>query len=109
MVQGICKTITDYTAQGSMPFWYSIRDCVPIAYDALLLIIFIVLFAGNYFLVANKTGRAKILIALLSSSIVTLVLSVMLVLAQLVHYATAIFYALLVIIIFILFLVSDNT
>ena len=110
VINQICKTIIDYpSANGSMAFWYSIRDCVPLAFDGLLLSIFIVLFFGNYFIIKAKTGRAKILIPLLSSSIVLVVLSVLLSLAQLVKYMTVIFWAFIAIVVFAIFLVSDNT
>ena len=105
---GLHCTISDYASQGSMGLWFSIRDAVPFAFPGLLAVIFFVLFAGNYFVIASRTGRAKILIALLSSSVVTMVLSMMLSLAQLVTYKTTIFYGLFTIVIFILFLVSDN-
>ena len=108
MVNEICKTIEDYSANGSMPFFYSIRDCVPFAFPALLLSIFFVLFAGNYFLVKARTGRPKILIALLSSSITLVVLSSLLALAQLVTYMNVIFWAFMAIVVFVLSLVSDN-
>jgi len=105
----ICKTITDYpTANGSMAFWFSIRDCVPYAFEGLLISIFLVLFFGNYYLIKSKTGRAKILIALLSSSIVMVILSSLLALSQLVHFMTVLFWAFIAIVSFIIFLVSDN-
>lgn len=106
----LCKTISDYpSANGSMAFWFSIRDCIPQAFDGLLVAIFIVLFFGNYFLIKSKTGRAKILIALLASTIVTMILSLFLAMAQLVVYLTVIFWAFLAIVSFIVFLVSDNS
>jgi len=109
MVQ-LCNTIANYPgANGSMAFWYSIRDCIPLAFDGVLLTIFIVLFFGNYFLVKGRTGRAKILIALLSSSIILVILSLFLAMAQLVHFTTVIFWAFIAIISYIIFLVSDNT
>jgi hypothetical protein len=110
MVNQICKTISDYPlANGSMAFWFSIRDCVPYAFEGLLIGIFLVLFFGNYYLIKSKTGKAKILISLLSSSIVLVILSSLLALSQLIHYITVIFWAFLAIVAFILFLVSDNT
>lgn len=110
MVNGtFYATISDYngTANGAMPLFFSIRDGIPFAFQGLLLAIFLVLFAGNYFLIKAKTGRAKILIALLSSSFMLIVLSMMLALAQLVTYVTVLFWAFLCIVALILFLVSD--
>jgi len=110
MVGGFCNTITSYPgAGGSMPLWYSIRDCVPMAFEALLFGIFLIIFAGNYFLIKNRTGRAKILIALLASSFVMIPLSMLLALAQIVKFGSVLLYAFLTIVIFILFLLSDNT
>ena len=104
----ICNTISDYpSANGVMPLLYSIRDCVPFAFSGMLIAIFFLLFAGNYFLIKNKTGRAKILIALLSSSFVLVVLSSMLALTQLITFTVVLFWAFICIVWFILFLVSD--
>lgn len=108
MVEGFCKTISDYSDSGSMSLWYSIRDCIPYAFEALLFGIFLILFAGQYFLIKNRTGRAKILIALLSSGFILIPLSMLLALSQLVTYASVIFYSFLTIIVFILFLLSDK-
>jgi hypothetical protein len=105
-----CNTITDYSSSnGAMPLLYSIRDCVPFAFPALLLVIFLILFAGEYYLIKNRTGRAKVLIALLSSSFVMIILSMLLALAQLVTFLSVLFYAFLCIVVFILFKVSDNS
>jgi hypothetical protein len=105
-----CKTITDYAGQnGAMPLLYSIRDCIPLAFTGLLLAIFLILFAGQYYLIKNRTGRAKILIALLSSSFMMIILSMLMALAQLVTYMSVIFYAFVCIIVFILFQLSDNS
>lgn len=104
------KTITDYPSQnGAMPLLYSIRDNVPLAFVGLLLAIFLILFAGQYFLIKNRTGRAKVLIALLSSSFVMILLSMFLAMAQLVTFMTVIFYAFITIVVFILFQISDNS
>lgn len=109
MVNGYCNTISDYTsAQGALPLFYSIRDCIPLAFPALLFGIFMILFAGQYFLIKNRTGRAKILIALLSSSFVMIPLSMLLALAQIVTYSSVMFYSFFTIIIFILFVLSDT-
>ena len=91
-----------------MPLLYSIRDAVPYSFSALLLVIFLVLFAGQYFLIKNRTGRAKILIALLSSSFFMIFLSMFLALASLVTFMTVLFYAFVCIVIFIMFLLSDR-
>lgn len=110
MVTQICKTIADYpSANGAMAFFFSIRDCVPGAWEATTVGIFIILFFGNYFLVKSKTGRAKILIALLSSSIVTTILTLLLALGQLVVFKMVVFWAFMSIISFILLLISDNS
>lgn len=105
----ICNTITDYSGNGAMPMLYSVRDCVPYSFEALLLVIFLVLFAGQYFLIKNRTGKAKILIALLSSSFFMIILSMMLSLAQLVTYMSVIFYSFICIVTFILFLITDTS
>ena len=105
-----CKTITDYPDNnGALPLLYSVRDCVPYAFTGLLLGIFLILFASQYFLIKNRTGRAKILVALLSSSFFMIILSMMLALAQLVTFKSVILYAFICIVIFILFLVSDES
>jgi len=110
MVANLCKTIIDYpSANGSMAFWYSLRDCVPYAFEGLLIAIFMVLFFGNYYLVKSRTGRAKILVALLASSIITTLLSLLLAMSQMVMYITVIFWAFIAIVSFIIFLVSDNS
>ena len=107
-MNGLCNTIVDYpSSNGAMPLLFSIRDCVPYAFEGLLLAIFFILFAGNYFLIKNKTGRAKILTALLSSSFMMVGLSMMLALATLVTFTTVLFWAFFCIIWLILFLVSD--
>lgn len=107
-MNGLCNTILDYpAANGAMPLLYSIRDCIPYSFFALLVVSFLVLFAGNYFLVKAKTGRAKILIALLAASFMTVVLSMMLAMAQLVTFKSVLFWAFFCIIWLILFLVSD--
>lgn len=104
-----CNTITDYAGQnGAMPLLYSIRDCIPLAFTGLLFGIFLILFAGQYYLIKNRTGRAKVLIALLSSSFFMVILSMMAALAQMVTYISVIFYAFICIVVFILFMVSDN-
>lgn len=106
---GLYCTITDYpSASGVMPLLYSIRDGIPGAWDGILIAIMFILFAGNYFLIKNKTGRAKILIALISSSFMMIPLSSLLALASLVTFTTVLFYAFICIVIFIVFLVSDN-
>ena len=106
---GSYNTILDYpSASGVMPLIYSIRDGVPLAFDALLLGIFLILFAGNYFLIKNRTGRAKILVGLMSSLFVMIPMSLMLAMGQIVTFASVLFYAFFLIIVFILFMVSDN-
>lgn len=110
MTNGLCNTISDYPgSNGAMPLLYSIRDCVPYAFPGLLFAIFLILSISQYYLIKNRTGRAKILIALLSSSFILVVLSMMLALAQLVTFMSVLFYAFLCIIIFILFEISDES
>jgi len=105
-----CKTIGDYaSSNGAMPLLYSIRDCIPLAFEGLLLIIFMVLFSGQYFLIKHRTGRAKILIALLSSSFFMVISSMFLALAQLITFNTVLLYAFICIIVFILLSVSDDS
>lgn len=97
----LCKTISDYSSTGVMPLMYSIRDCIPFAFEGILLAIFILLFGGNYFITRNRTGRGRILSALLASSIVLLPLSSLLAMAQLVTFLTPVFYAFLSIVFYI--------
>lgn len=104
----MCKTILDYEGNGVMPMLYSIRDCVPSAFNILLIAIFFVLFGGNYYLIKNKTGRAKVLVALLASSFLMVVLSMFLALGALVTYKTVLGYTFILIISFIAFNLSDN-
>jgi len=103
-----CKTITDYADQGALPMFFSLRDCIPFAFESVLIVIFILFFGGNYFISKKKTGRGKVLIALMAASFIILPLSMMLALAQLVQYVTVLFWGFLSIIIFILFLLSDK-
>jgi hypothetical protein len=106
----VCKTIADYSSSnGAMPLLYSVRDCVPYAFPSLLFTIFLVLFAGQYYLIKNRTGRAKILIAILSSSFVTTVLSTILALTQLIKYQVVLFYTFILIMSFIAFKLSDES
>lgn len=104
----LCKTIGDYTETGVIPLLYSIRDCVPIAFPALLIVIFFVLFAGQYFIIKNKTGRARVIIALTSSSFATMVLGMFLLLIGLITYQFFMFWVLLLIISFIILMVGDR-
>lgn len=108
MVVGVCKTIADYPAQGAMPMFFSIRDCIPGAFEAVLFFIFILIFAGNYFINKKKTGRERIFVALISSSFVLIPLSMMLALATLVTYGAVVWWAFFSIISFIMFKVSDK-
>jgi hypothetical protein len=104
------KTITDYgTDNGAMPLLYSIRDGVPGSFEVVLFMIFLILFAGQYFLVTTRTGRQKILVALLSSSFVMIPLSILLMLTQLVNFMTVFLYAFICIVVFIFFVISDNS
>lgn len=110
MTSGFYNTIADYPGQnGAMPMLYAIRDSIPLAFPGLLFAIFMILFAGQYYLIKTRTGRAKILIALLSSSFVMILLSMMAALAQLVTYMSVIFYAFVCITVLILFLLSDTS
>lgn len=110
MVDGLCKTISDYpSGNGAMPLFYSLRDCVPGVFDAMLFAIFLIIFAGNYFLIKNRTGRAKILVALLASSFIMVPMSLLLALAQLITFKSALLYGFLVIVTFVSFVVSDNS
>lgn len=110
MVSGLYKTILDYpNDSGMMPLLYSLRDGIPLIFEAVLLGIFLILFAGNYFLNKNKTGRAKILIASTAASFFLVPLSLLLALSQLVTYGSVILYGLLTIILYILFVISDKT
>lgn len=104
-----CNTITDYpTATGVMSMLFSIRDCVPLSFPALLLTMFFVLFAGNYFLIKGKTGRAKVLIALSTAAFVNVILTMFLTLAMLVTYKLLLMWTLISIMSFIGLIISDN-
>ena len=109
MTIGICKTISDYpSVNGAMPLLFSVRDCVPLAFPGLLFALFIVIFGVQYFVIQAKTGRVKILIGLLSTSIFTTVLSMVMALGQLVTFWYVLFYAFVAIISFILLEISDE-
>jgi len=104
-----CKLIPDYPdATGILPMLYSIRDCIPMAFPTLILVIFFILFAGQYYLIKGKTGRAKVLIALNSSSFVTVVLSMFLTLSMLVTYKMLLFWVFVSMVSFIALVVSDK-
>lgn len=103
-----CNTITDYpTATGVMPMLYSIRDCIPFAFQGILLAVFILLVGGNYFLIKSRVGKGRILSSLLGSSIVMLPLSMFLAMGQLVTFMTPLLYAFLSIVFYILLKFSD--
>ena len=104
----VCKTIPDYAGNGAMPLLYSIRDCIPIAFPAILVVIFFILFAGNYFIIKGKTGRAKVMIALTASSFITMILAMFLTLATLVTYKMLLMWAFISIISYILLEVSQK-
>ena len=104
----LCSTINDYPQQGAMSLFFSVRDCVPLAFPALLLGVFILIFAGNYFINKEKTGRDRVLVAFLASSFALIPLSMMFALATLVTFTNVIIYAFLTIIAFILLYVSDK-
>lgn len=102
-------TITSYpNATGAMPLLFSIRDAVPFAFTGLLLVIFVILTASEYFIIKNKTGRGKILTSLVSSSIIMVILSLFLAMAQLVTYMDVIFYAFCSIVFFALYKLSSH-
>ena len=104
-----CKLIGDYTdVSGVLPLLFAIRDCVPIAFPATLLVIFFVLFASQYYLIKTKTGRAKTLIALSSSSFVTVILAMFLTLSMLITYKILLFWAFISILSFIALVLSDK-
>ena len=105
----LCHTGEYYsTATGIMPMLYSIRDCIPMAFTILLTSIFFVFFAGNYFFIKGKTGRAKILVAFMSSSFLTTVLAMFLTLGSLITYKGLLFWVFITILCFILLIVSDK-
>lgn len=105
----VCNTILNYpNATGVMPLLFSIRDCVPLSFPAILLAIFLILWGGQQFLVTSKTTRTRTLIALLSASFMTTVLSMMLALAQLVGFSIVLFWAFLTIIWFALITILGN-
>lgn len=102
-------TILNYShnSSGAMPLLYSIRDSIPYAFEGMLIAIYFVLVAGGYFMIKNKFGRGKILTYLVSSSIIMIILSILLAMAQLVTFMTVLFFAFCSIVFFILYLVSD--
>lgn len=103
------KTISDYeNATGAMPMLYSIRDAVPLGFVVLTTILFFILFAGQYFMIKNKQGRARVLIALVSASFTTTVLSMFLFLSTLITFKVLLFWAFLTIVGFIIMMLSDG-
>lgn len=101
-------TIANYTsATGAMPMLFAIRDGIPYSFDALLLTIFFVLVAGQYFIIKARTGRGKMLTSLLSASVVMTTLALLLALTTLVSYLEVVFYAFCAIIFFALYRISD--
>lgn len=109
MTIGYCKIIQDYTeATGVMPLLYSIRDCIPIAFPALLFVIFFIFFAGTYYLIKGKTGRAKVLISILASSFYVVILAMFLLLGTLISYKLLLFWTFICIISFIALILSDR-
>ena len=101
-------TVDNYpSSTGAMPMLFALRDSIPYAFDGLLLIIFFVFVAAQYFIIKNRTGRGKMLTCLLSSSILMTTLSLFLALAQLVVYMEVVFYAFLSIVFFALYNLSD--
>jgi hypothetical protein len=109
MSEMLCKTIDYYTeVDGILPFLFSIRDCIPIAYPSLLIVIFFIIFGGNYYLVKGKTGKGKVLIALSSSSFIMVILTMFLALSSLVTYTFLLFWTFVSIVSFIGLIVSDK-
>ncbi len=103
------NTIGDYpNATGIMPMLYSIRDAIPLGFTSLTLVLFFILFAGQYFIIKNKQGRARVLIALVSSSFTTTILSMFLFLSTLITYKVLLFWAFLTMVSFIIMLLSDR-
>jgi hypothetical protein len=106
---GTCKTIEYYTtATGVMPLLYSIRDCIPIAFPAILFAIFFVLFGGSMFVIKNRTGREKVFTSLLASSFVCVILGMFLLLGMLINYKVELFWGFICIVFFILLTISDK-
>lgn len=103
------KTLDQYNESGTIGLVYSIRDAIPFAFEGVLLALFIIIFGAQYFFSKNRTGRAKILVAFVSSSFMIMILSLFLVLSNLVDFRVTIFYAFLLIISFTLLLLSDNS
>lgn len=105
-----CDTAEAYAdVEGVFPFLYSIRDCIPLAFPSVTLVIFGLLLSGNYFITQNKTQKARILESLVASSFVTTILSIFLMLSMLVTLTTVMFWALLTITSFIILMLADNT
>ena len=109
MVQGICPTIESYTgSSGAMPLFYSIRDCIPGAFIVVLFCVFILIFAGNYFINKKKTGRSRVFVALLAAFFSLVPLSMLLALASLVTYGIVVWWAFWAVVVFIMFVLSDK-
>lgn len=103
------NTIANYTAtsNGAMPLLYALRDAVPYAFTAVLLIIYFILIGAQYYVIKNRSGRSKILTVLISSSIIMVILSMFLSLAQLVTFVDVVFFAFCAIVFFALYQLSD--
>ena len=107
---GFCKLIGDYSSEytGALPLLFSIRDCIPMAFPTVILVIFFILFGAQYYLLKTKTGRGKVLIAIASSSFVTMVLTMFLTLSMLVTYKFLLLWVLVSIVSFIGLVLSDK-
>ena len=107
MAEQLYKMIQDYSGEGAMPFLLSIRDAVPLAFPILLLAIFAIIFSSNLYINQQRTGRAKVLLAVASSSFIMVILSMFLFLSQLISYRTILFWLLCSVLSFIAVVFSD--
>jgi ABC-type Fe3+-siderophore transport system permease subunit len=102
------KTIDYYQeAKGILPLLFSIRDAVPGAFAYLLAAVFTILFASNMYLIQTRTGRAKILISIATSSFITVILGMFLFLSQILSLRILLFWLFISIVSFVFLIFSE--
>lgn len=80
---------------GFMPLLYAIRDSVPFAYQATLLVLILIFGIGSFFATTQISTRGRIVVSLAGSTFIVAVLSVFFAMARLIDvYSMAFFIAL---------------